>query len=68
VPAKQWKVALFEKGMPVIVLAAADVQAEYARLLAAGVTFQGPPATEGGVTMATLDDTCGNWVMLSGPA
>lgn len=25
-------------------------------------------APAGGVTMATFDDTCGNWVMISGPA
>ena len=67
VPAKQWKATLYGKGMPVIVLNSSDVRAEYDRLTALGVKFQGPPAPAGGVTMATFDDTCGNWVMVKGP-
>jgi len=41
-----------------------DVQAEYERLLAAGVRFTQPPVAMGPVTIAVLDDTCGNLVQL----
>ena len=39
---------------------------DYEGLTAGGVTFKAPPS-EGDAampTMATLDDTCGNWIML----
>ncbi len=42
----------------------ADVRAEHARLVAAGVRFTLPPRQMGPVTMAVLDDTCGNLVQI----
>jgi len=66
VPAKAWKQSLFERGMPVIVLTVTDVRAEYNRLRGLGVAFQGEPSEQSGVTMATFDDTCGNYVMIAG--
>jgi hypothetical protein len=41
-----------------------DVQAEYDRLLAAGVTFQGEPAEDFSGISAVFDDGCGNFVQL----
>jgi catechol 2,3-dioxygenase-like lactoylglutathione lyase family enzyme len=68
VPAKAWKAALHGKGMPVIMLAVQDVRAEYARLRSLGVEFQGEPSEQDAVTMATFDDTCGNFVMITSSA
>ncbi|MGE3076945.1 MAG: VOC family protein [Dehalococcoidia bacterium] len=68
VPAKEWKAALHRNSMPVIILAVDDVRAEYERLKGMGVTFQGEPSVQGEVVVATLDDTCGNFVMITSPA
>ncbi|MGE0598254.1 MAG: VOC family protein [Dehalococcoidia bacterium] len=68
VPAKAWKAALHDNGMPVIILAVDDVRAEFERLKGMGVTFQGEPSVQGEVVAATLDDTCGNFVMITSPA
>ena len=41
-----------------------DVAAEFARLLARGVRFTMEPTDMGPVTIAVLDDTCGNLIQL----
>ena len=41
-----------------------DIDAEHARLTGLGVAFTGPPTDMGPVRAATLDDTCGNLLML----
>ena len=56
--------ALVADGIPLASFAVDDVQAEYDRLTAAGVTFVQPPTTMGPVTMAVLDDTCGNLIQV----
>lgn len=56
--------ALAADGIPLASFAVDDVHAEYDRLTAAGVTFVQPPTTMGPVTMAVLDDTCGNLIQL----
>lgn len=56
--------ALVADGIPLASFAVDDVHAEYDRLIAAGVTFVQPPTTMGPVTMAVLDDTCGNLIQL----
>ena len=43
----------------------ADVQQEYERLRALGVTFIQEPTVMGPVTTAVLDDTCGNLVQIA---
>ena len=45
--------------------AVADVQAEYERLSALGVTFVQAPTVMGPVTTAIFDDTCGNLVQIA---
>jgi predicted enzyme related to lactoylglutathione lyase len=42
-----------------------DVEAEHARLLAAGVRFTQPPINMGPVTTAVFDDTCGNLIQIA---
>lgn len=51
-------------GIPLASFAVDNVEAEHSRLTAAGVTFTQPPTTMGPVTMAVLDDTCGNLIQL----
>lgn len=51
-------------GIPLASFAVDDVESEHERLTAAGVTFTQPPTTMGPVTIAVLDDTCGNLIQL----
>ena len=63
---KSYQQELKSNGIPLTAFMSTDVQADYERLTADGVTFKGAPS-EGDVAMpamATLDDTCGNWIML----
>ena len=58
--------ALKENGVPLTAFAVSDLDAEHARLSAAGVAFKSPPTTGDAAMprMATFDDQCGNWIML----
>jgi len=62
---RPFKSALAQDGIPFASFGVDDVQAEYDRLLAAGVTFTQPPASMGPVTTAVLDDTCGNLIQIA---
>lgn len=55
---------LHDAGIPAIVFGVPDVQAEYERLTAAGVMFQGEPAEDPSGIFAVFDDTCGNFIQL----
>ncbi|MEG9249684.1 VOC family protein [Arthrobacter sp. Soc17.1.1.1] len=57
--------AIAADGIPFCVLGVADVQAEYDRLSALGVTFTQPPTDMGPVIVAVLDDTVGNLLQLA---
>ncbi|MXG88883.1 VOC family protein [Nocardioides flavescens] len=59
-----FRAAMREDGIPTLVLTVDDVVAEHARLVARGVVFTQPPVDAGEVTVAILDDTCGNLVQL----
>jgi len=63
--AKPFKRALVEDGIPFTSFAVANVQAEYERLRSAGVRFTQPPTAMGPVTLAVLDDTCGNLIQIA---
>ncbi|GCE76619.1 VOC family protein [Cellulomonas biazotea] len=60
-----YKAGLVEDGIPAASFGVDDVQAEYERLTAAGVRFVQPPLAMGPVTIAVLDDTCGNLVQIA---
>ena len=66
--AKPFKAALVADGMPATSFAVDDVQAEFARLSAKGVTFTQPPTEMGPVTTAVFDDTCGNLIQIAAMA
>jgi catechol 2,3-dioxygenase-like lactoylglutathione lyase family enzyme len=60
-----FKKALVADGIPFTSFAVDDVQAEYERLVALGVTFTQQPTPMGPVTTAVLDDTCGNLIQIA---
>jgi catechol 2,3-dioxygenase-like lactoylglutathione lyase family enzyme len=62
---RPFKRALVEDGIPFTSFGVADIQSEYTRLSAAGVTFTQPPVALGPVTTAVLDDTCGNLIQIA---
>jgi len=57
--------ALVADGIPFASFAVDDVRAEHERLAALGVRFTMEPQDMGPVTVAVLDDTCGNLVQLA---
>ncbi len=61
---KPYRDALVEAGIPLAQFAVDDVEAEYARLTARGVTFTLPPMDVGTAVVAVFDDTCGNLIQL----
>lgn len=63
--AQAYQQALVADGIPATSFAVDDVQAEFDRLSAMGVTFVQPPAAMGPVTTAVLDDTCGNLIQIA---
>ncbi|MFC5928687.1 VOC family protein [Cryobacterium melibiosiphilum] len=62
--AKPFKDALVADGIPFTQFTVDDVATEYERLLALGVRFTQEPLTMGPVTIAVLDDTCGNLIQI----
>ena len=62
---KPFKRALVEDGIPFTSFAVKDVNAEYMRLVGAGVRFTQPPVEMGPVISAVFDDTCGNLIQIA---
>lgn len=62
--ARPFKEALVTDGVPFTSFMVDDVRAEHDRLTALGVQFTQPPVTMGPVTVAVLDDTCGNLIQI----
>lgn len=63
--AKAYQAALTRDGIPVASFGVDDITAEYERLSGLGVVFVQPPTAMGPVTIAILDDTCGNLIQLA---
>ena len=63
--AKPFKQALVDDGIPYTSFAVDDVSAEYERLRALGVRFTQAPRELPTVTVAVLDDTCGNLIQIA---
>lgn len=55
---------MVEQGIPWTAFVVDDIDADHARLTALGVAFRGAPTDMGPVRAATLNDTCGNLIML----
>ncbi|MFE9855849.1 VOC family protein [Streptomyces sp. NPDC005780] len=61
---KPYKTSLVNDGIPAASFAVDDVPAEFARLRGLGVRFTQEPMEAGPVTVAVLDDTCGNLIQI----
>lgn len=59
--------AIFQQGIAAASFMVDDIQAEYERLRAQGVTFTMEPTSMGPTTIAVLDDTCGNLIQIAQP-
>jgi predicted enzyme related to lactoylglutathione lyase len=62
--ARTYQKAIFEAGIPLTAFAVDDIQKEYESLESRGVVFTMKPTQTGPVTIAILDDTCGNLIQL----
>jgi predicted enzyme related to lactoylglutathione lyase len=62
--AKAFQQAMFAQGIPLASFESTDLDADYARLMKAGVAFTKPPTDAGAVTIAVLSDTVGNLIQL----
>ncbi|NNU16336.1 VOC family protein [Parvularcula sp. ZS-1/3] len=62
--ARQCQEAMKKDGIPWTAFSTDDIEGEVARLKREGVGFTVPPTKAGDVTMAILDDTCGNLIQL----
>lgn len=62
--AAAYQKAIFEQGIPAAAFVVEDIQQEYERMAGLGVAFRGEPKQMGPVTVAVLDDTCGNLIQL----
>ena len=63
--AKAYMRALVADGIPFTSFAVDDAVAEAERLKALGVVFVQEPLSQGPVTVAVLDDTCGNLIQIA---
>lgn len=62
---KPWRDAMMQDGIPLLQLDVEDCQAEFDRLIAAGVEFTQPPTDMGTVVTAVFNDTFGNLIQLA---
>ncbi|MEU6388008.1 VOC family protein [Streptomyces sp. NPDC046939] len=63
--ARTYRDSLVQDGIPLAQFAVDDVHAEYERLRALGVRFTQEPLEMDDITMAVLDDTCGNLIAIA---
>jgi catechol 2,3-dioxygenase-like lactoylglutathione lyase family enzyme len=66
-PARTYQQALFEAGIPLAAFITSDIQGEFNRLQARGVTFRGEPVEMGPIKAVLFEDTCGNLINLVQP-
>jgi predicted enzyme related to lactoylglutathione lyase len=60
--------AMFKQGIPIAAFEVDDIQGEFKKLKALGVTFTQEPTRAAPVSIAVCSDTCGNLVQLYQPA
>jgi predicted enzyme related to lactoylglutathione lyase len=64
--ARAYQQAMFEQGQPAAMVHSDDVKGEYERIKARGGEFIMPPTeVMQGVTIAQLNDTCGNLIQIN---
>lgn len=57
--------AIFEQGIPLTTFGVDDLEREYERMRKLDVVFRTPPTRMGEVSVAVLEDTCGNLIQLT---
>lgn len=62
--AKEFQKKIFADGIPATMFGVEDIQAEYEILVDKGVKFTMQPTKMGELTIAVLDDTCGNLIQI----
>lgn len=62
--AKEYADKIFNDGIPATMFFVDDIDKEYERLKGLGVEFKSDPVDAGGIRMAILNDTCGNYITL----
>ena len=62
--AKAFQESMFAQGIPLASFESTDLDADYARLMKAGVAFTRPPTNAGAVKIAVFSDTVGNLIQL----
>jgi catechol 2,3-dioxygenase-like lactoylglutathione lyase family enzyme len=62
--ASTYQKGLREQGIPATAFEVDDINKEYERLQSLGVNFKTPPTQAGPVSIAVLDDTCGNFIQI----
>jgi predicted enzyme related to lactoylglutathione lyase len=62
--AKDYQKKIFADGIPATMFGVTDIHKEYQRLLDNGVKFTMEPTEMGELTIAVLDDTCGNLIQI----
>jgi len=62
--AKDYQKGIFEQGIAATSFGVEDIHAEYERLKSLGVEFFMEPTEMENVTLAMIDDTCGNLIQL----
>ena len=63
-PARVFQKALFAAGIPAASFAVDDIEKEYERMEQLGVIFKMKPTVMGPVTIARLEDGCGNLIQI----
>ena len=63
-PARVFQKALFAAGIPAASFAVDDIEKEYERMEKLGVIFKMKPTVMGPVTIARLEDGCGNLIQI----
>ncbi len=56
--------AIFEAGIPLTSFAVDDIEQEYQRLTALGVSFTAKPTDAGSAIIVVFNDTCGNLIQI----
>jgi catechol 2,3-dioxygenase-like lactoylglutathione lyase family enzyme len=65
--AQTYQKSLYTAGIPLTAFIVENISAEYERMTGLGVVFTTPPTKLGMVTLAVLDDTCGNLIQIFQP-
>lgn len=62
---KNFKKALFDSGIPWTSFRVSDVEEEFERMKKLGASFKMGPTNMGPVTVAVVNDTCGNLIQIA---